>query len=372
MMNYADNLQMCKEYVEALEDERKKIQVFHRELPLCLQLVTQAIEACKQQLSTTSTEHDGQSECSEQTSSDGPVIEEYKFIPTKRTASFGEEEEQYHKSKKNNVGNEEISTKKSDWLKSVQLWNGSPDRSPEKDSPRKGVVEVKKNGAFHPFTKENKISGISPQTATVGVSNSTATSSTVETANATTSTGGGGGGGSRREDKEGQSQRKLRRSWSPELHKRFLRALKQLGGADVATPKQIRELMKVDGLTNDEVKSHLQKYRLQTRRPSPAMASSGNPQAPQFVVVGGIWVPPPGETTTVAPGNGIYAPVATPAWPLQKSSPAGSLTISNDKQQQKQSHSSNSEERSQSDDGVHSNSPATSSSTHTATASPAF
>lgn len=26
----------------------------------------------------------------------------------------------------------------------------------------------------------------------------------------------------------------------------------------MATPKQIRELMKVDGLTNDEVKSHLQ------------------------------------------------------------------------------------------------------------------
>ena len=30
----------------------------------------------------------------------------------------------------------------------------------------------------------------------------------------------------------------------------------------VATPKQIRELMKVDGLTNDEVKSHLQVSRL--------------------------------------------------------------------------------------------------------------
>lgn len=26
----------------------------------------------------------------------------------------------------------------------------------------------------------------------------------------------------------------------------------------VATPKQIREMMRVDGLTNDEVKSHLQ------------------------------------------------------------------------------------------------------------------
>jgi SHAQKYF class myb-like DNA-binding protein len=30
------------------------------------------------------------------------------------------------------------------------------------------------------------------------------------------------------------------------------------GMTAVATPKQIRELMKVDGLTNDEVKSHLQ------------------------------------------------------------------------------------------------------------------
>ena len=26
----------------------------------------------------------------------------------------------------------------------------------------------------------------------------------------------------------------------------------------VATPKQIRDIMKVDGLTNDEIKSHLQ------------------------------------------------------------------------------------------------------------------
>ena len=29
----------------------------------------------------------------------------------------------------------------------------------------------------------------------------------------------------------------------------------------MATPKQIRELMKVDGLTNDEVKSHLQVWK---------------------------------------------------------------------------------------------------------------
>ncbi|ONK67754.1 uncharacterized protein A4U43_C05F3430 [Asparagus officinalis] len=39
---------------------------------------------------------------------------------------------------------------------------------------------------------------------------------------------------------------------------RFLNALQQLGVSHVGMPKQIRELMKVDGLTNDEVKSHLQ------------------------------------------------------------------------------------------------------------------
>ncbi|KAM0980261.1 hypothetical protein ACFX13_016257 [Malus domestica] len=39
-------------------------------------------------------------------------------------------------------------------------------------------------------------------------------------------------------------------------------ALQQLGGSHAATPKQIRELMKVDGLTNDEVKSHLQEEQM--------------------------------------------------------------------------------------------------------------
>jgi SHAQKYF class myb-like DNA-binding protein len=38
----------------------------------------------------------------------------------------------------------------------------------------------------------------------------------------------------------------------------------------VATPKQIRELMKVDGLTNDEVKSHLQVGALHERDPCPS------------------------------------------------------------------------------------------------------
>ncbi|GAB2224012.1 hypothetical protein Drorol1_Dr00004758 [Drosera rotundifolia] len=60
--------------------------------------------------------------------------------------------------------------------------------------------------------------------------------------------------------------KKQRRNWSPELHRQFVDALEKLGGPQEATPKNIRELMPVDGLTNDEVKSHLQKYRLHCRR----------------------------------------------------------------------------------------------------------
>ncbi|XVF20869.1 hypothetical protein REPUB_Repub12eG0040200 [Reevesia pubescens] len=49
-----------------------------------------------------------------------------------------------------------------------------------------------------------------------------------------------------------------RRCWSHELHTRFVEALNMVGGIEVATPKQIRDFMRVDGLTIDQVKSHLQ------------------------------------------------------------------------------------------------------------------
>ena len=42
-MDFAKKIQRCSEYVEALEEERRKIQVFERELPLCLELVTQGL-----------------------------------------------------------------------------------------------------------------------------------------------------------------------------------------------------------------------------------------------------------------------------------------------------------------------------------------
>ncbi|KAL4355231.1 hypothetical protein GQ457_06G035690 [Hibiscus cannabinus] len=68
------------------------------------------------------------------------------------------------------------------------------------------------------------------------------------------------------EQQQPEDSRKNRRCWSPYLHRRFVEALELLGGSQVATPKQIKQLMQVDGLTNDEVKSHLQKYRLHVRK----------------------------------------------------------------------------------------------------------
>ncbi|KAJ6322088.1 hypothetical protein OIU77_012047 [Salix suchowensis] len=154
-MDFAEKIQRCREHLEALEEERRKIQVFERELPLCLELVTQAIEAGKRELSGTTTEDNmhGESDFSEQTSSGGPLLEE--FIPIKRTHSYdGNDDYQEQQSQNNSERNKtSISScnndhnKKSDWLRSVQLWNLFPDPPQKQDLPRKAAVtEVKRNG----------------------------------------------------------------------------------------------------------------------------------------------------------------------------------------------------------------------------------
>ncbi|CAI9767994.1 unnamed protein product [Fraxinus pennsylvanica] len=55
---------------------------------------------------------------------------------------------------------------------------------------------------------------------------------------------------------------KPRLKWNQELHERFIDAVKQLGGANKATPKSLMKVMGVDGLTLYHLKSHLQKYRM--------------------------------------------------------------------------------------------------------------
>ncbi|XWS62095.1 hypothetical protein CRYUN_Cryun07bG0181800 [Craigia yunnanensis] len=60
------------------------------------------------------------------------------------------------------------------------------------------------------------------------------------------------------------NRKKLKVDWTPELHKKFVRAVDQLG-IDQAIPSRILELMKVEGLTRHNVASHLQKYRIHRR-----------------------------------------------------------------------------------------------------------
>ncbi|XP_009773788.1 transcription factor MYBC1-like [Nicotiana tabacum] len=70
-----------------------------------------------------------------------------------------------------------------------------------------------------------------------------------------------GGGG----DEPARTIKRPRLVWTPQLHKRFVDAVAHLGIKN-AVPKTIMQLMSVDGLTRENVASHLQKYRLYLKR----------------------------------------------------------------------------------------------------------
>ncbi len=53
--------------------------------------------------------------------------------------------------------------------------------------------------------------------------------------------------------------------WTPELHDRFVQAISAVG-INQAVPKTLVQIMNVEGLTTEHVKSHLQKYRNSLRK----------------------------------------------------------------------------------------------------------
>lgn len=71
--------------------------------------------------------------------------------------------------------------------------------------------------------------------------------------------GSGGGGDAAR------AAKRPRLVWTPQLHKRFVDVVTHLG-IKKAVPKTIMQLMNVEGLTRENVASHLQKYRLYLKR----------------------------------------------------------------------------------------------------------
>ncbi|XP_055807839.1 transcription activator GLK1-like isoform X2 [Solanum dulcamara] len=87
--------------------------------------------------------------------------------------------------------------------------------------------------------------------------------------------------------KNPQGKRKIKVDWTPELHRKFVKAVDKLG-VDKAVPSRILELMDTHGLTRHNIASHLQKYRahrkhLQAREAEAASLS----QRKQATAVGG-------------------------------------------------------------------------------------
>ncbi|XVE98249.1 hypothetical protein REPUB_Repub03eG0089400 [Reevesia pubescens] len=313
-----DQTQKLEDFLSHLEEERLKIDAFKRELPLCMQLLSNAVEASRQQLHAYRANQGSR-----------PVLEE--FIPLKNSSSENSDKSQ-------NISD------KANWMTTAQLWSQAGNETKPQSSivspketdigfnvgPKLALDTKQRNGgAFLPFSKDRNSScpgstlqGL-PDLAFASVNKDIEDKKCSETENGLSCHGKVGNVGAVIEQGKGtsnntadgqttnnntstntnQPHRKARRCWSPDLHRRFVNALQMLGGSQVATPKQIRELMKVEGLTNDEVKSHLQKYRLHTRRPSPSPQPAGAP-TPHLVVLGGIWVPPEYATAAAAAHGG--------------------------------------------------------------------
>ncbi|CAF1696387.1 hypothetical protein Bca4012_000226 [Brassica carinata] len=66
-------------------------------------------------------------------------------------------------------------------------------------------------------------------------------------------------------DEPARTLKRPRLVWTPQLHKRFVDAVAHIGIKN-AVPKTIMQLMSVEGLTRENVASHLQKYRLYLKR----------------------------------------------------------------------------------------------------------
>ncbi|KAK6916486.1 SANT/Myb domain [Dillenia turbinata] len=260
--------------VKRLEDEMRKIDAFKRELPLCMLLLNDAIQALKEE------------SMNSRGSNAQPVLEE--FIPLKGDSDNDDGD---------GGGKEKDSKDKRNWMSSVQLWSSDakPKSAPEIKEACKSRTEAR---AFMPFQfpatalrmEDKVVHGLSlltpatnkPSRLELGQNLCTKASANARTGVSVSPTASSVQSNLRMAPQQPTS-RKQRRCWSPELHRQFVNALQQLGGSEAATPKQIRELMQVDGLTNDEVKSHLQKYRLHTKRiPAAAAPSPSNQQLVLF------------------------------------------------------------------------------------------
>ncbi|XP_015085618.1 two-component response regulator-like APRR2 [Solanum pennellii] len=120
------------------------------------------------------------------------------------------------------------------------------------------------------------------------------------------------------------NRKKIKVDWTPELHKKFVQAVEQLG-IDQAIPSRILDLMKVEGLTRHNVASHLQKYRMHRKQILPKEVERRWPNPQPIDSVQRSYYPhkpimtfPQYHSNHVAPGGQFY-----PAWVTPASYPNG-------------------------------------------------
>ncbi|KAE9601852.1 putative transcription regulator Homeodomain-LIKE family [Lupinus albus] len=262
----SDQSYKVEEIISQLEEERLKIDAFKRELPLCMQLLTNAMEASRQQLEVFKVNNQGTR----------PVLEE--FIPIKHSTykSCSSEKET------------NITDNKADWMTSAQLWSQASEGT--KQQPNTIITSFPKEaaenigfsmspslvlnhnnkqgnhngggGAFLPFSKERNSSQISALRALPELALASADKEIVDKKceepclKMENSSNGGtngmvvGKGPSHAQNTTTaattQTHRKARRCWSPELHRRFVNALQMLGGSQGIYTLQYNNLMLTD------------------------------------------------------------------------------------------------------------------------------
>ncbi|XP_038997337.1 transcription factor HHO6-like [Hibiscus syriacus] len=256
--NVPERISKLDAFVKRLEEEMRKIDAFKCELPLCMLLLNDAIAAFKEEL--------------------------VQCLPRNVEPVFWNTvDDDYYRSvdrkldtKLRNIGDSSQSCKNRGGATSLMPFKANLGFAVKKEEREEIPLTLLTPGIKNPRDESCSTGSMTSCSKAVSSSAPNARSSFRSVLQPLS------------QKHQQQTARKQRRCWSPELHCRFVNALQQLGGSQVATPKQIRELMRVDDLTNDEVKSHLQKYRLHTRR---FPASTTSPAKQSVVVSGsGLWM----------------------------------------------------------------------------------
>ncbi|CAA2976890.1 transcription factor HRS1-like [Olea europaea subsp. europaea] len=254
--NTSERLLKLDDYVNRLQDEMKKIDAFKRVLPLCMLLLKDAIVTMEEELK----------QCKK--SNTRPVLEE--FIPLKNPND--DEHEKVKATTENDANNRD----KMNWMSSVQLWNSDHHHQyPNLDlhnnnqtlklDIKKGVEEeilrpvmddLFRSGKNRTMGKESVpfkgcksyserkedrselsgVTGLSLCTQKMKSSREDIDYSGLSLKSSSSRLGSslvtnvGSNMRTAQQSKQQQTERKQRRCWSPELHRRFVDALQQLGG----------------------------------------------------------------------------------------------------------------------------------------------